>query len=169
MIARILSLLRRTLVRTRPAQPTANGPADPANNSSNPISLPRVQGSPEEELAMWDSPPVALARKGVITNVQPDGSLPETLEQIQLSPTGKVLARTNFVIKDDLGVLGKSGESPGQCQFCERYAFRAQPCGVCGLVACPGCGAPALIEGKPVFLCKPCDRAAKWQHDNWQR
>jgi len=169
MLRRPLLALLLRLAEPPAAQRTAADPTGPPAGSFDPITLPpSSEVSPEEEMEMWDSPPVALAKKKVILKVQSDGSLPEALEQIRLTRAGKVLAHSDFIIEDDFGVQGQSGETPGQCQFCSRYAFRAQPCAACGLVACPGCGAPTLVDGQPVVLCKPCERATEWQRDNWQ-
>ena len=167
IIHRILAGLAARFAEPATAGPTQANPTTSHSSPFEPILLPPAGDvSPEEAMDMWDSPPVVLAKKRAIIKVQPDGLLPEALEQIHLTSVGKVLARADFIIEDDFGVQGKTGESPRQCQFCKRYAFYAQPC-VCGLIACPSCGAPTLVEGQAIFLCKQCERKVKWQQENW--
>jgi hypothetical protein len=131
-------------------------------------NLPPFTGTAEEAQVLWNSPPIALVRQKRITPIQQDGSILDVAEYQRLTAIGKILAREDYLLMDDFGLIRPSSNLAGQCQSCRRFGFEAvKPCSQCKTMHCCDCSVPVPQYGPEVRLCARCARTAQKYRNNW--
>ena len=89
-----------------------------------------------------------------------------SVEEMRLTPFGKMIARTDFVAMDDHLQLGPVEALKGCCLTCQRFSFRGGACQNCGGFTCAGCG--KSLNNDTRILCPRCLQLAEASQDNWE-
>lgn len=164
MFKKFLLFFKRLLGRKE--QPQQRERAMPDFDFSN---IPDFEGSPEEALLLWQLPPSGFIKVRKLTSVDDMGQIPESVEFLKLTPTGKLQIKTTAIIHDDFGVIGNPENLKGQCVFCNRISFNTRTCGFCGQFTCELCGSEFedKSSGKTLYLCSKHLKEAKWSANLW--